>query len=141
MMVGWTSPVSDNVRAMLSPEAAKLPQVSRLTGRVDVTEKIVALKPDLILDYGTVAPRYIDLAKATQQRTGIPTVLLSGSLADVPRVFRLSRGIVQRGSLWPCANHGGTSVAGCRDAESCAVTPPVLRGALSPPNISHFFVE
>jgi iron complex transport system substrate-binding protein len=96
LMVGWTSPVSDSVRAMLSPEAAKLPQVSRLTGRVDVTEKIVALNPDLILDYGTVAPRYIDLAKATQQRTGIPTVLLSGSLADVPHVFRRLGSVLHR---------------------------------------------
>jgi iron complex transport system substrate-binding protein len=54
-----------------------------------VTDKVTALKPDLILDYGTTAPRYFDLAKATQQRTGIPTVLLDGSLAEVPRVFRL----------------------------------------------------
>jgi iron complex transport system substrate-binding protein len=95
-MLGWTSPVSDSARALLSPEAAKLPQVPRLTGRDDVTEKIVALKPDLILDYGSVAPRYVDLAKATQQRTGVPTVLLSGSLADVPHVFRLLGPILHR---------------------------------------------
>src|SRR5580704_12400507 len=62
LMLGWTSPVSDDARALLAPEAARLPQVPRLTGRDDVTDKIAALKPDLILDYGTVAPRYIDLA-------------------------------------------------------------------------------
>jgi iron complex transport system substrate-binding protein len=61
-----------------------------------VTDKVTALKPDLILDYGTIAPRYIDLAKATQQRTGIPTVLLDGSLAEVPHVFRLLGGILHR---------------------------------------------
>ena len=96
LMLGWTSPVSGNARALLSPEAARLPQVPRLTGRDDVTDKIVALKPDLILDYGTIAPRYSDLAKATQQRTGIPTVLLDGSLAEVPRVFRLLGSILHR---------------------------------------------
>jgi iron complex transport system substrate-binding protein len=96
LMLGWTSPVSDNARALLSPEAARLPQVPRLTGRDDATDKIAALKPDLILDYGTIAPRYIDLAKATQQRTGIPTVLLDGSLAEVPRVFRLLGSILHR---------------------------------------------
>jgi iron complex transport system substrate-binding protein len=96
LMIGWTSPMSDNARALLSPEAAKLPQVPRLTGRDNVTDKIAALKPDLILDYGTIAPRYVDLAKATQQHTGIPTVLLDGSLAEVPRVFRQLGSILHR---------------------------------------------
>ncbi len=96
LMLGWTSPVSANARALLSQEAASLPQVPRLTGRDDVTDKIAALKPDLIVDYGTIAPRYIDLAQATQQRTGIPTVLLDGSLAEVPRVFRLLGSILHR---------------------------------------------
>src|SRR5215472_14939468 len=96
LMLGWTSPVSDDARALLSPEAGKLPQVPRLTGRDDVANKVAALKPDLILDYGTIAPRYIDLAKATQQRTGIPTVLLDGSLAEVPHVLRLLGGIIHR---------------------------------------------
>ena len=96
LMLGWTSPVSGSTRALLSAEAARLPQVPRLTGREDVTEKIVALKPDLILDYGTIAPRYMDLAKATQQRTGIPTLLLDGSLSEVPRTFRMLGSILHR---------------------------------------------
>jgi iron complex transport system substrate-binding protein len=96
LMLGWTSPVSDDTRALLALEAAKLPRVPRLTGRDDVTDKITALKPDLILDYGTIAPRYIELAKAMQQRTGIPTVLLDGSLAEIPRVFRLVGSILHR---------------------------------------------
>ena len=81
LMLGWPSPVSEESRAFLAPEAARLPQIPRLTGREDVTDKIVALKPDLIVDYGTVSPRYADLAQATQQRTGVPTVLLDGSVA------------------------------------------------------------
>ncbi len=96
LMLGWTSPVPDDIRAMLAPEAAKLPQVPRLTGRDDVTDRVIALKPDVILDYGTIAPRYVDLAKATQQRTGIPTLLLDGSLAEIPHAFRLLGGILHR---------------------------------------------
>jgi iron complex transport system substrate-binding protein len=96
LMLGWTSPVSDTARAYLSPEAARLPQLPRLTGREDATDKITALKPDLILDYGTVAPRYADLARATQQRTGVPTVLLDGSLTAIPKTFRLLGGILHR---------------------------------------------
>jgi len=96
LMLGWPSPVSDGTRALLAPAAAKLPQVPRMTGRDDVTEKIQALKPDLILDYGTVSPRYADLARTTQQRTGIPTILLDGSLTEIPRVTRLLGGILHR---------------------------------------------
>ena len=96
LMLGWPSSLPDNARSLLATEAAKLPQLPRLTGRDDVTEKIVALKPDLILDYGTVSPRYADLAKATQQRTGIPTLLLDGSLSQIPNALRLLGSIMHR---------------------------------------------
>jgi iron complex transport system substrate-binding protein len=96
LMLGWPSPLSDDARALLSPEAGKLPLIPRLTGREDVTDKVQAPKPDLILDYGTVSPRYAELAQKTQQRTGIPTVLLNGSVAEIPHVFRLLGSILHR---------------------------------------------
>jgi iron complex transport system substrate-binding protein len=96
LMIGWPSSLSDKARSLLAPEAAKLPQVPRLTGRDDVTDKIAALKPDLILDYGTVSPRYADLAKATQQRTGVTTLLLDGSLSEIPNALRLLGNILHR---------------------------------------------
>jgi iron complex transport system substrate-binding protein len=96
LMLGWPSPLSDGARALLASDAAKLPQVPRMTGRDDVTAKLQALHPDLILDYGTISPRYADLARATQQRTGIPTILLDGSLTEIPRVLRLLGGILHR---------------------------------------------
>jgi iron complex transport system substrate-binding protein len=89
LMLGWPSPLSDGARALLAPDAAKLPQIPRLTGRDDVTAKVQALHPDLIVDYGTISPRYADLARTMQQRTGIPTILLDGSLTEIPRVVRL----------------------------------------------------
>jgi iron complex transport system substrate-binding protein len=96
LMLGWPSSLSDEARSLLAPEAAKLPQVPRLTGREDVADKIAMLKPDLILDYGTVSPRYADLAKATQQRTGVPTLLLNGSLSEIPTALRLLGTILHR---------------------------------------------
>jgi iron complex transport system substrate-binding protein len=95
LMLGWPSPVSDGARALLASDAAK-PQVPRMTGRDDVTAKLQALHPELIVDYGTVSPRYADLARTTQQRTGIPTILLDGSLAEIPHVVRLLGGILHR---------------------------------------------
>jgi iron complex transport system substrate-binding protein len=95
-MAGWPSPLSEDARAMLSPDAAKLPQIPRVTGRADVSEEIKALKPDLILDYGTISSRYADLAQVTQQRTGIPTILLDGSLAKIPDVIRTLGSVLHR---------------------------------------------
>ena len=61
-----------------------------------MSEQIKALKPDLILDYGTVSPRYADLAQTTQQRTGIPTILLDGALAKIPGRLRQLGAILHR---------------------------------------------
>ena len=52
------------------------------------SEVIDRLKPDLIVDYGEVTLRYFELAQATQQKTGIPTLLFAGSLDNIPRVVR-----------------------------------------------------
>jgi iron complex transport system substrate-binding protein len=98
LMLGWPSPLSDGARALLASDAAPLPQIPRMTGRDDVTAKLQALHPDLILDYGTISPRYADLARTTQQRTGVPTLLLDGSLAEIPHVFRLLGGVLHRES-------------------------------------------
>ncbi len=96
LMIGWPSALPEAARVLLAPPADKLPQVPRLTGRDDVTEKVKALKPDLILDYGTVSPRYADLARATQQSTGIPTILLDGSLAGIPSTMRSLGALLHR---------------------------------------------
>jgi iron complex transport system substrate-binding protein len=60
LISGWPSPMPDSARASLAPEAAKLPQIPRLSGRDDAVEKIKALHADPILDYGTVSPRYAE---------------------------------------------------------------------------------
>jgi iron complex transport system substrate-binding protein len=96
LMLGWPSPVSDEARTFLSPEAARLPQVPRLTGREDVADKVHGLKPDLIVDYGSVSARYAELARATQYRTGIPTLLLDGSLTEIPHTLRLLGSVLHR---------------------------------------------
>jgi iron complex transport system substrate-binding protein len=96
LMIGWPSPLPDSARAILAPEAAKLPQIPRLTGREDVIEKIKALHADLILDYGTVSPRYAELAQAAQERTGVATLLLDGALDKIPETFRRLGAILHR---------------------------------------------
>jgi iron complex transport system substrate-binding protein len=96
LMVGWSAPLSKDAGSLLPTAAVSLPQVPRLTGQTDVTPRIQALKPDLILDYGDVSPRYVLLARTTQLKTGIPTILLDGSLASIPQVLRSLGGILHR---------------------------------------------
>lgn len=95
LMVGWPGPLSDEAKAFL-PDSANHPRIPRLTGRDDVTDKIKALKPDLILDYGEVTPRYFELAQTTQQKTGIPTLLFAGSFDNIPKVVRQVGTILHR---------------------------------------------
>ena len=87
-MLGFPQPVSDTARAGLAASASGLPTIPRLTGRQDISAAIQALHPDLIIDYGTVSPRYRQLAEDTQEKTGIPTLLFDGSLEQVPAVAR-----------------------------------------------------
>ena len=89
LMLGWPTPLPTEKRALLAPEAAALPDVPHVAGRGNTLDAIRALNPDLILDYGTVSPDYIALARSTQERSGIATVLLDGRLAETPRVLRL----------------------------------------------------
>jgi iron complex transport system substrate-binding protein len=96
LMAGWPSSMGKGARALLSPDAAKLPQIPRVTGRQDVSEQIKALKPDLILDYGAVTPRFADVARTTQERTGIPTILLDGALPKIPQTLRQLGAILHR---------------------------------------------
>jgi iron complex transport system substrate-binding protein len=88
LMLGWPFHPSKEARALLAPAAAGLPTVPRVTGKEDVFAAVVALKPDLIVDYGDVNPGYVALAEKTQQRTGIPTLLLNGALDQTPAVLR-----------------------------------------------------
>ncbi len=87
-MVGFSLPIAEPARAALAPAAARLPQVPRLTAKQDATAAIQPLHPDLIIDYGTVSPRYKQLAQETQQRTGVPTLLFDGALDQIPQVAR-----------------------------------------------------
>jgi iron complex transport system substrate-binding protein len=87
-ILGFPGAVTDEARADLAAAVKDLPAVPRLTGQQDMTAEIQALHPDLIIDYGTVSPRYRQLAQDTQQKTGVPTVLFDGALDQIPSVAR-----------------------------------------------------
>jgi iron complex transport system substrate-binding protein len=89
LMVGWPRRLSVEAAEHLPAPVAHLPELPVLTGPRDVTAEIAALHPDLIVDYGSVEPRYREIAENTERQTGIPTLLLDGRLAYTPLVLRV----------------------------------------------------
>lgn len=65
------------------PEIAHLGKLGRLAGRASTLslEALVALSPDLIVDCGNADESWISQAKRIGSRSGIPWVLISGTLA------------------------------------------------------------
>ena len=86
--IGFPLPIAEAARADLAPAASVLPMVPRLTGQGEMTAAVQSLHPDLIIDYGSVSPRYKQLAQDTQQKTGVPTLLFDGALDRIPAVAR-----------------------------------------------------
>jgi iron complex transport system substrate-binding protein len=100
LLLGWTRNPEPAQCAMLGPGACDKPEVGRLTGRGNTTnlEVLLKLKPDLILDVGTINDTYISLAKRVQDETGIPYVLLDGRFDAAAQVYRQLGDLTQRQS-------------------------------------------
>ncbi|MDO9711124.1 ABC transporter substrate-binding protein [Paracraurococcus lichenis] len=99
LLAGWPArPPSPAEAAFLTPEAATLPQIGRLTGRDNTAnlEAVLAQRPDLVLDYGATGPTYVSLAERIREQTGLPALLLDGALPKIPETYRLLGGILDR---------------------------------------------
>lgn len=98
-LLGWPArPPRPAEAAFMTPEAAALPQVGRLTGRDNTAnvEAVLARRPDLVLDYGSVGPTYASLAERVREQTGLPVLLLDGALPRIPETYRLLGDILDR---------------------------------------------
>ncbi|MAN80180.1 MAG: iron ABC transporter substrate-binding protein, partial [Magnetovibrio sp.] len=74
LLAGWSRALRGKERAGVAETYHGLPEIGRLTGRGGSAnlETVMVMKPDLILDYGSVKPTYISLADRVQAQTGIP---------------------------------------------------------------------
>lgn len=90
-MVGWPRALRTEERPFIAPAQRDLPEVGLLTGRGDTAnvETVLKMKPDLIVDYGSVRQTFATLADSVQQRTGIPYVLIDGRFEATVSSFRL----------------------------------------------------
>jgi iron complex transport system substrate-binding protein len=102
MMSGWVRAPRQAEKPFLLPAVRDLPELGRLTGRGNTLnlERLVADKPDLIVDFGTINDTYRSLADRVQAQTGIPYLLIDGRFENTPAALRLLAdvlGVQQRG--------------------------------------------
>jgi len=90
LLLGWPRANRPEEREFLLPDIGSRPEVGRITGRGNTAnlEVVLALKPDLILDVGSVSPTYVSLADRVQQQTGIPYALLDGRFDGIAQAYR-----------------------------------------------------
>lgn len=86
-MLGWPMPVSEAAKALLPVAARDKPMLGRLSGRGSTVslEALLAMKPDLIIDTGTVDATYVSTAQRVADQTGVAYALVDGRLADSAR--------------------------------------------------------
>ena len=124
-MVGWVRTPTAAEKEFLLPSVRDRPEYGRLTGRGNTAnmENVLKFQPDLILDIGSVGPTYVSLANNVQDQTKIPYILLDGSFAKTPEMYRLLGdilGVQERaeqlaryadetlnGLTFPCRCHSG----------------------------------
>jgi iron complex transport system substrate-binding protein len=98
LLIGWPRANRPEEREFLLPDVGNRPEVGRITGRGNTAnlEVVLALKPDLILDIGSVNPTYVSLADRVQQQTGVPYALLDGRFDGIPQGYRTLGALIGR---------------------------------------------
>src|SRR5262245_39559097 len=91
-LLGWTRAPTDEERRWLPAKYAELPTMGRLTGRGNTAnfEVVLAARPDVVLDFGTIGETYVSLAERVQEQTKVPYLLLDGGLGATARAYTLA---------------------------------------------------
>jgi iron complex transport system substrate-binding protein len=88
-LVGWVKPLTDAQRPFIAETSRSRPVAGRLTGKeasIGAAE-VKTLHPDVIIDVGDLDPQYGALADRIQSETGIPYIVLDGSLENTPQLL------------------------------------------------------
>jgi len=87
--------------------------------------ELLALKPDVYVDYGTVHEDYIASVEAVQRRTKVPGIILDGALSLIPDTYRrlgAALGVAARGER--LASTADRLLMKYRNALASISTPP-----------------
>ena len=102
MLVGRNHALSPAALELTPPEYRNPVAVTNLPERDDprYDTELLALKPDVYVDYGTIDEDYVGALEAISARTHIPALILDGRLANIPAVYRrlgAALGVPERG--------------------------------------------
>ncbi len=110
-LLGISTDMFDSGYKKYFPKAiADLPHTGRIANRASTfpIEKLMALKPDLIIDLGSIEEVYVSTAMRVHQQTGIAYALVDGRLPDTARQIREVAALVG-------ANERGAALANFAD--------------------------
>jgi len=95
-LIGWTRGFRGDEADYVAAPYRDLPVFGRLAGRGGTAnlEALLAARPDLVFDYGSLAPTYTSLAERVQAQTGLPYLLIDGRFDAIPSALRLFGGIL-----------------------------------------------
>lgn len=101
-LTGWPRALRPEERDYIAAAYRDIPETGRLTGRGGEAnlERVLEIRPDLIIDFGSVRDTYVDLANRVQEQTGIPYILIDGRFENTPEALRLvgeTLGVPERG--------------------------------------------
>jgi iron complex transport system substrate-binding protein len=101
-LTGWPRALRPEERDYIAAPYRDIPETGRLTGRGGEAnlERVLEIRPDLIIDFGSVRDTYVDLANRVQEQTGIPYILIDGRFENAPAALRLigeALGVPERG--------------------------------------------
>jgi iron complex transport system substrate-binding protein len=116
-LLGWPRANRAEELAYLDPQVGARPELGRLTGRGNTTnlEVLLQLKPDLIVDVGSVARTFAETADRVQAQTGLPYALLDGRFDQIAASYRLLGDLIgQRARADELAAYCDDVVRSCR---------------------------
>ncbi|MGC6407889.1 iron ABC transporter substrate-binding protein [Bisgaard Taxon 45] len=89
-LLGVSSELPKKGMPYFSEQVQKLAVTGRLAGRGSTAplEKLVALKPDIIVDVGSVSKSYLATAERVNQQTQLPFVLVDGKFSQTAQQIR-----------------------------------------------------
>src|SRR5262245_5834311 len=96
-LAGWNRKPPPEELPYLPSAVRNLPEIGRLTGRGNTAnlEVVIAAKPDLILDFGSVTDTYVSLAAdRVQNQIKVPYLLVDGRFDGTLAATRLLGGVV-----------------------------------------------
>lgn len=95
-LAGWNDVLNEKEKKYVAPEYLNLPNLGRWKGTSPTgsIEDLLKAHPDIIISVGDVSPDYIGDAEIIQKQTGIPVIMIDGSMQNTAEAYRFLGGLI-----------------------------------------------